>query len=192
MKNIFCDKMTGTTFERPQYEAMKIILEHICDVNASVEGAGEVVEVVFEELDRLGRNTAGIKKELEWYREHNICVRILEIPTTLIEVNEHNKWVMELINQILIEVYAAMAQQELEKRAKRQAEGIAVAKKKGVQFGRKRKEINEELFAAVYQKWKTGEITARQAMLEVDLKPNTFYRRVGEYESMVEKVCKLS
>jgi DNA invertase Pin-like site-specific DNA recombinase len=99
---------------------------------------------------------------------------------------------MELINQILIEVYAAMAQQELEKRAKRQAEGIAVAKKKGVQFGRKRKEINEEWFAAVYQKWKTGEITARQAMLEVDLKPNTFYRRVGEYESMVEKVCKLS
>lgn len=43
-KNIFCDKMTGKTFERPQYEAMKIILEHICDVNASVEGAGEVVE----------------------------------------------------------------------------------------------------------------------------------------------------
>lgn len=191
-KNIFCDKMTGKTFERPQYEAMKIILEHICDVNASVEGAGEVVEVVFEELDRLGRNTAGIKKELEWYREHNICVRILEIPTTLIEVNEHNKWVMELINQILIEVYAAMAQQELEKRAKRQAEGIAVAKKKGVQFGRKRKEINEELFAAVYQKWKSGSITARQAMTDLNLKPNTFYRRVGEYESMVEKVCKLS
>ena len=185
-KNIFRDKMTGKTFDRPQYEAMKIILEHVSEVNSDGGKSKELVEVVFEELDRLGRNAEGIKKELEWYKEHNICVRILEIPTTLMEISEQNKWVMDLINQILIEVYAAMAQQELEKRAKRQAEGIAIALEKGVHFGRKRQEINENLFIAVYQKWKAGEISARQAMSELDLKPNTFYRRVKEYESMLK------
>lgn len=132
-KNIFTDKQTGKNFDRPQYNAMKIILEHVANANESEE----LVEVVFEELDRLGRNAKGIKQELEWFKEHHICVRILEIPTTLIEIKQENKWVMDLINQILIEVYAAMAEQELEKRAKRQAEGIAVAKEKGVQFGRK-------------------------------------------------------
>ena len=63
-------------------------------------------------------------------------MRILEIPTTLIDVTESNKWVIDLINQILIEVYASMAQQELEKRAKRQSEGIAVALEKGIKKGK--------------------------------------------------------
>lgn len=180
MKNIFQDKMTGKVFSRPQYDAMKIILEHISEARECVDGKEEIIEVVFEELDRLGRNADGIKKELEWYKTHHICVRILEIPTTLIEVNAENKWVMDVINQILIEVYSAMAEQELIKRAKRQAEGIAVAKEKGVHFGRKPIEVNETEFVAVYQRWKAGEITARQAMTELELKPNTFYRRVKE------------
>ena len=182
--NIFCDKMTGKTFERPSYEAMKIILEHICKANEELNQQGELVEVIFEELDRLGRDAEGIKKELEWYKKHNICVRILEIPTTLIEINEQNKWVMDLINQILIEVYAAMAQAELEKRAKRQREGIDIALEKGVQFGRKPIPINEGLFVAVYKRWRAGEITARRAMSELGVKSNTFYRRVREYEAM--------
>ena len=126
--NIFRDKFTGKSFDRPQYNAMKIILEHITKANDNKE----LVEVVVEELDRLGRDSEGIKKELQWFKEHNICVRILEIPTTLIDIKKENVWVMDLINQILIEVYSAMAQQELEKRAKRQAEGIAVAKEKGI------------------------------------------------------------
>ena len=176
--NIFKDKMTGKNFDREAYQSMKIILEHISKAN---EGK-EIVEVIFEELDRLGRNADGIKKELQWFKEHNICVRILEIPTTLIDVTESNKWVIELINQILIEVYAAMAEQELEKRAKRQKEGIAVAMDKGIKFGRPSIEINETEFETVYLSWKSKEITGRQAMKILELKPNTFYRRVKEYE----------
>lgn len=180
--NIFQDKMTGKTFDRPQYESMKIILEHICEANEQVREQKEVLEVVFEELDRLGRNAEGIKKELEWYKEHHICVRILEIPTTLIDITTENKWVMELINQILIEVYAAMAQQELEKRAKRQREGIDIALRNGVQFGRKPIEVDSNIFEKNYKDWKNGKITAVQAMRNLNLKPNTFYRRVAVYE----------
>lgn len=176
--NIFRDKFTGKTFDRPQYNAMKIILEHITKAN----DGNEMIEVVVEELDRLGRDSEGIKKELQWFKEHNICVRILEIPTTLIDIKKENVWVMDLINQILIEVYSAMAQQELEKRAKRQAEGIAVAKEKGVKFGRRAIEVDESEFNLVYELWKSGEITAVAAMKRLKLKPNTFYRRVKEFE----------
>lgn len=181
-KNIFQDKMTGKVFSRPQYDAMKIILEHISEANECEEG-NEIIEVVFEELDRLGRNAEGIKRELEWFREHHICVRILEIPTTLIEVNSNNKWVMDLINKILIEVYSAMAQQELEKRAKRQREGIDIAMEKGVHFGRKPIEVDANQFESVYKQWKAEEISAREAMKQLGLKPNTFYRRVKDYET---------
>lgn len=177
--NIFMDKDTGKVFDREQYQKMKVILEHMSHMRKE----DDVIELVVEELDRLGRNAKGIKQELQWFQEHDICVRILEIPTTLIEVKAENKWVMDLINQILIEVYAAMAQQELEKRAKRQAEGIAVAKENGVRFGRKPIIPDAETFEEVYNNWKAGIITSRHAMQTLGLKPNTFYRRVKQYEA---------
>ena len=116
---------------------MKVILEHLSKASSSSDS----IELIIEEMDRLGRNATGIKKELLWYKEHNIIVRILEIPTTLLDVDQNNKWVTELINSLLIEVYSAIAEQELEKREKRQAEGIAEAKKKGVYKGRKPIEV---------------------------------------------------
>lgn len=177
--NIFIDEKTGKDFDREQYREMKVILEHIS--NAKCEN--ETIELIVEELDRLGRNADGIKKELMWFKEHGIVVRILEIPTTLIEIDENNRWVMEMVVNILIEVYAQLAQAELEKRAKRQAEGIAIAKAAGKYKGRKPIEINESLFQAVYDKWKSGDITAVQAQKELKIKPNTFYRRVNEYET---------
>lgn len=177
--NIFVDKKTGKDFEREQYQEMKVILEHIS--KASLKN--EPIELIVEELDRLGRNADLIKKELMWFKEHNIIVRILEIPTTLHEVDESNRWVTEMVTNLLIEVYAQLAQAELEKRAKRQAEGIAIAKSKGVYKGRKPIQIDNEQFVIIYTRWKANEITARQAMLELNIKANTFYRRVKEYET---------
>lgn len=186
-RNIFTDKITGKVFSRPSYDAMKVILEHVMQAQEDMGEQGELVEVVFEELDRLGRNSEGIKKELEWFKSKHICVRILEIPTTLSEIKPENRWVMDLINQILIEVYAAMAEQELIKRAKRQREGIDVALAKGVKFGRRPIEINNAHFEVVYQQWKAGEITAKEAMQRLGLKANTFYRRVKDYEASLNK-----
>ena len=134
-------------------------------------------------MDRLGRDKESIKKELQWYKEHGIYTRILELPSTLVDIEPANKWVMDMVTNILIEVYATMAQQELEKRSKRQAEGIVEAKKKGVKFGRQPIKINESEFVKVYQDWKASKSTAKQAMKELALKPNTFYRRVKEYEA---------
>lgn len=178
-KNIFTDEKTGKNFDREHYKELKVILEHI----SKVSSASDTIELIVEELDRLGRNADLIKKELMWFKEHNIIVRILEIPTTLCEVDENNRWVMEMVTNLLIEVYAQLAQAELEKRAKRQAEGIAVAKEAGKYKGRQPIKINQNQFEIVYARWKANEITARQAMSELNLKSNTFYRRVKEYEA---------
>lgn len=177
--NLFVDKQTGKNFEREHYQEMKVILEHI----SKVKSESDNIELIIEELDRLGRNADLIKKELMWFKEHNIIVRILEIPTTLVELDKNNHLLMEMVANILIEVYTTIAQAELEKRAKRQAEGIAVAKSKGVYTGRKPIKIDNEQFNSVYARWKSKEITARQAMLELNIKANTFYRRIKEYEA---------
>lgn len=177
--NLFIDKQTGKNFEREYYQEMKVILEHI----SKVKSESDNIELIIEELDRLGRNADLIKKELMWFKEHNIIVRILEIPTTLVELDKNNHLLMEMVANILIEVYTTIAQAELEKRAKRQAEGIAVAKSKGVYTGRKPIKIDNEQFNSVYARWKSKEITARQAMLELNIIANTFYRRIKEYEA---------
>ena len=177
--NIFKDKVTGKTFDREHYNEMKIILEHLSKVNAT----NDLIEVVFEEMDRLGRDKESIKKELQWYKDHRIYIRILELPSPLVDIDSNNKWVMDMVTNILIEVYATMAQQELEKRAKRQTEGIIEAQKKGIKFGRQPIQLNESEFMTVYNSWKAAEINARQAMNILGIKPNTFYRRVKEYEA---------
>lgn len=181
--NIFKDKVTGKTFDREHYNEMKIILEHLSKVNAT----NELIEVVFEEMDRLGRDKESIKKELQWYKDHGIYIRILELPSTLVDIDSNNKWVMDMVTNILIEVYATMAQQELEKRAKRQTEGIIEAQKKGIKFGRQPIQLNESEFMTVYNSWKASEINARQAMNILGIKPNTFYRRVKEYEATISQ-----
>ena len=181
--NIFKDKVTGKTFDREHYNEMKIILEHLSKVNAT----NDLIEVVFEEMDRLGRDKESIKKELQWYKDRGIYIRILELPSTLVDIDSNNKWVMDMVTNILIEVYATMAQQELEKRAKRQTEGIIEAQKKGSKFGRQPIQLNESEFMTVYNSWKAAEINARQAMNILGIKPNTFYRRVKEYEATISQ-----
>lgn len=180
-ENIFIDKMTGKTYDRPNYTAMKQLILNIQRAYSGSE-KNPAIEVIIEELDRLGRTKAGILEELRWFAENHIRVRILEIPTTLMDIDASNDWVLDMINKIIIEVYASLAEQEMEKRIKRQREGIEVAKLAGKYTGRKPIKVDEVQFEKLYKKWKAGEITAVKAMKQLDLKPNTFYRRVQEYE----------
>ena len=110
--HVFTDKQSGKNMDRDGYQEMKSVLER-----------GD--EVVIHALDRLGRNKDAIKEELAWFKEHGIIVRILNVPTTLIEYPEGQEWVMDMVNNILIEVLGAFAEQERENIRKRQAEGIA-------------------------------------------------------------------
>lgn len=181
-ENIFIDKMTGKTYDRPNYNAMKQLIKNIKNAYSNLENQ-PTIEIIIEELDRLGRTKAGILQELQWFSEQHIRVRILEIPTTLMDIDASNDWVLDMVNKIIIEVYASLAEQEMEKRVKRQSEGIAIAKENGKYKGRIPIKINLSQFENVYLSWKAGKITAKTAMTELNIKPNTFYRRVKEFEA---------
>ena len=96
--------------------------------------------LVVKELDRLGRNKAKIREELEWFRAEGIRVKILNVPTTLLDC-EGQDWVLDMVSNILIEVMASVAEEERVKIHRRQEEGIAVAKAKGVVFGDRRAHV---------------------------------------------------
>ena len=165
---IFQDKVSGKDFNRPQYQLMRKVAQK-----------GDVIYV--KSLDRLGRNKAQIKEELEYYKNEGVRVKILDIPTSMMDISEGQEWLMDMINNLLIEVLSTMAEQERVNIKQRQAEGIAIAKEKGKYKGRKKIEVDDK-FKSVYKSWKAGEITATKAMELTGLKTNTFYRRVSEYE----------
>ena len=127
--------------------------------------------LVIVSLDRLSRNKLHIKQELEYYRSRNIRVMILDMPTTLCQVNEGQ----EMINAILIEVLASMAEQERIRTLNRQAEGILAAQLQGKHLGRPKMKIPEG-WSEIYMLWKSGEITAVEAMKRSGLKKSTFYK----------------
>lgn len=162
---IFTDKQSGKNLDREQYLAMKALLK-----------PGD--EVVVLSLDRLSRNKADMKAELAWYRENGIIVRVLNIPTTLIDFGEGQEWVRDMVNNILIEVMGAIAEQERETILERQAEGIEampvvdgkkVSAKTGRGFGRPKVEVAAELLP--------GE-TVVQACERLGISRRTWYRLV--------------
>jgi hypothetical protein len=69
----------------------------------------------------------------------------------------------------------------------RRREGVERAKLEGRYRGRKPIAVDESLFDSVVSLWQSGQITARDAMARLDLKPNTFYRRIKEREEQKMK-----
>ncbi len=134
-------------------------------------------------LDRLSRNKEDIKQELQWFQEKKIRLKVLDLPTSLIEVPDGQKWIIEMIQNILIEVLASIAEQERLTIRRRQKEGIEAAKKRGQHMGRPKIDQPAE-FEQVYRQWKSGSITAVSAMKKLNLSSSTFYRMVRKYEAV--------
>jgi len=164
--DIYTDKHTGKEYDREGYDALKSMIKHYRSLFSKDE---LIIELIIEELDRLGRTKDGIKNELQWFKDHGVIVRVLELPLTLQELKGDNAWALEMINNVIIEVYASLAEQELKKREKRQMEGIAEAKKKGIKFGRNEKQINTQQFCLVATKAYKKEITHADAMRQLQL-----------------------
>ena len=172
-KNIYRDKQSGKNFERTAYLKLKEVVR-----------SGD--ELIVKELDRLGRNKEEIQKELAWFKEHKIVVRILDVPTTLIDF-QGQEWVFEMINNVLIEVMGAIAQQERNKILQRQMEGIAAmpvvdGKKVSVKTGRPignpgKPVVGFEKFLA---KTKKGEISVTKSCRELGISRTQWYRLCRE------------
>ena len=123
-RDIITDKQSGKDLDRAGYQALK---------NAMLRRGDTLV---VKSLDRLSRSKADIKRELEYFKENGIRVKVLDLPTTMMEIPEGQDWIMDMVNNILIEVLGTIAQQERNTIRQRQVEGIAAAKARGKHLGR--------------------------------------------------------
>lgn len=123
LEKIYTDQQSGKNFSRPRYTVLRDDILRDGDI------------LIITEVDRLGRNKKDTVEELRVLAERNIRVMILEIPATLQNLskldNAMAKMILETVNHMLIELYAAMAQAEIEKKEKRQREGIEQMKERG-------------------------------------------------------------
>lgn len=162
-REIIADKESGKNLDRQGYAALKAALLRRGD------------RLVVKSLDRLSRSKADIKNELQYFKDNGIRLKVLDLPTTLADFPAGQEWVFDMVNNILIEVLASIAQQERETIHQRQAEGIAAAKARGKHLGRPRAEKPDNWDETIAQ-WKAGDITAVEAMRRTGLKRSTFYK----------------
>lgn len=122
-RDIITDKESGETLDRVGYQGLKTMLR-----------SGDTLVVT--SLDRLSRNKIHMLKELNYFKKHNIRLIVLDLPTTTVNLPEEQKWILDMVNNILIEVLASMAEQERKNIKKHREEGIRAAKERGINFGR--------------------------------------------------------
>lgn len=180
-ENILTDKASGKDLNRPAYTSLKV-------------GFGRLVKgdtLVIKSLDRLSRNKNDIQNELRYFQQVGVRVVVLDLPTTMISIDEKNSWVLDMISNILIEVISSIAEQERLTIKARQSEGIAVmpvrngkrySKKTGRYTGRPQAQFPDN-WQHVYDKWVTKQITAKKAMILLGLSSSTFYRLVARYQT---------
>ena len=161
---IYMDKLSGKDFERPRYKALLRKLH-----------SGDVMYI--KSIDRLGRNYTEIIEQWRIItKEKQADIVVLEMP--LLNTHVNRDLTGTLIADIVLQLLSYVAQSERENIRKRQAEGIAAAKARGVKFGRPQTKLPEE-FAVIQKKWSAGEISARAAARELGVSHNTFLRRAN-------------
>lgn len=166
-REIICDKESGKDFNRSGYQALKTAMLRSGDT------------LVVKSLDRLSRNKADIKNELQYFKDNNIRLKVIDLPTTMMDLPQGQEWVFDMVNNILIEVLGTIAEQERQTIRKRQREGIDAAKSKGKHLGRP-KTNRPDNWDEVYTAWQNKEITAREAMKRLGVSKNVFYAWVAQ------------
>ena len=173
-RDIITDKESGKDLDRAGYKALK---------NAMLRRGDTLI---VKSLDRLSRNKYDIKNELQYFKENGIRLKVIDLPTTMMDLPQGQEWVFDMVNNILIEVLGTIAEQERETIRKRQAEGIEAAKKKGKKLGRPALTFPAN-WDNIYSSWKAGEITAKTAMEQTGTKRTSFYKLVSMTEESEEE-----
>ena len=155
---VFIDKASGKNADRSELTHMMNYVRR-----------GDTV--IVESISRFARNTRDLLDLVERLTEKQVefVSRKEAIDTTT------------PTGKFMLTVFGAMAELERESILERQREGIAIAKEQGLYQGRQKMKIDRERFEAVVKEWRADQITAVEAMKQLDVKPNTFYRRVKEW-----------
>lgn len=166
IRNIFLDKQSGKDFNRPAYLRMLDRLKE-----------GDVV--IIKSIDRLGRNYEEIQNQWRILtKEKGVDIVVLDMP--LLDTRQGKDLMGTFIADLVLQILSFVAQSERENIRKRQAEGIAAAKAKGVRFGRPEIAIPDE-FAQIVRQWEKKEISFEEATKQCGMSGTTFYRRLREY-----------
>ena len=148
--------------------------------------------VIIPEMDRLGRSKTAIGEELYTFKSREIRLMILELPTTLIDMSNYNNYVAQLmveaIQNMLLELYAAVAEIEWEKNKKRQREGIEAMKLRGEWelYGRPRK-VDIQTFGIEYEKMLIGQTEKKEIISHLNMSTSTYYRYIKQWKELKEK-----
>lgn len=171
-ENIYMDKMSGKNFERPQYHKLLKKLK-----------PGDLLYIL--SIDRLGRNYEEIQRQWRIItKEKNVDVCVIDMP--LLDTRQGKDLMGTFIADLVLQILSFVAQSERENIKKRQAEGIAAAKAKGVRFGRPEKDVPDN-FAAIIKLWKQKKLPLPEVLKQCNMSEATFYRRLHEYRLLHNK-----
>ena len=171
-KDIFTDKKSGKDTDRKNYQRLREIVRE-----------GDII--ICTELDRFARSKQDIKNELMHFKNEGVKIVFLDIPTTKIFLNDNNSFdqvndIFDMVNNILIEVIATIAEKERKKIRERQLQGIEEAKRKGIKFGRPKKidlkdSVTKLKVLKLIEKVENKEITNREASNLLSISTRYFY-----------------
>ena len=165
---IFIDKRSGKDFERPQY---KKLLKKI--------KPGDLLMI--QSIDRLGRNYEEVQNQWRILtKEKNADICVLDMP--LLDTRQGKDLMGTFIADLVLQILSFSAQNEREYIRRRQAEGIAAAKARGVMFGRKPLPLPEN-FHEVHRAWRTKKLTLKEAAAACNMPVGTFYGKAVRLES---------
>ena len=165
-KNIFMDKQSGKSFDRPQYKKLVKKLK-----------SGDLLYVL--SIDRLGRNYEEIQNQWRVITKEigaDICV--LDMP--LLDTRQGNDLMGTFIADLVLQILSFVAQSERENIKKRQEQGIAAAKAKGVRFGRPEIPLPDN-FGKLVKDWEKKKISFEEVLKLCNMSEATFYRKLREY-----------
>lgn len=163
--NIYMDKQSGKNFNRPQYVKMVRKMEK-----------GDLLYIL--SIDRLGRNYEEI--QIQWRiltKEIGVDICVIDMP--LLDTRNGKDLMGTFIADLVLQILSFVAESERVNIRKRQEQGIAAAKAKGVRFGRPEIEVPKE-FPKIVREWERKKITFDQALEKTGMSPSTFYRRLRE------------
>ncbi len=165
-ENIFTDKQSGMNFERPNYKRLMSKIKN-----------GDLLYVL--SIDRLGRSYDEIQKQWRILtKETGADICVLDMP--LLDTRTGKDLMGTFIADLVLQILSFAAQNERESIRKRQAEGIAAAKARGVKFGRPKKQA-PECFGELVKKWERKELSFKEVLSMCAVSEATFYRRLREY-----------
>lgn len=163
MKNIYCDYQSGKDFDRPAYKKLMKRLKK-----------GDLL--IVKSIDRLGRNYNDILVQWQYItKELHADIKVLDMELLDTRSKDGNL-TGTLIADLVLQIFAYVAQTERDFIRQRQAEGIAAAKAKGKRLGRKPLEMPLD-FLSAFEGWKSGKLSTRQAAEKLGVSHSTFYRR---------------